>query len=160
METTNWLPIILGIGLLAYGFFVIFKYKQLFKKEHELLDVKIEQLETVLRQGDQMIQELNNLSDYVVNRVEEANNQLVDILSSLDEKMKNASNTILDLESHTDEMCNYLDENNDDVSFLSVTNPKHLEAMKLVQQGYSERDIARELGLGQTEVKLLIGLKK
>ncbi len=158
--TTNWLPLILGIMLLAYGFFVIFKYKQLFKKEHELLDTKMEQLETMLQQSDQMIEELNNLSDYVVNRVEQANNELVEILSSLDTKVENATNTISDLESHTDETTNYSDENNDDASLLSVTNPKYLEVMKLVQLGYNEREIARELGLGQTEVKLLVGLKK
>ena len=184
METVAGILLVFSIMICIYALMTIRRYKKSFQTELTVFETKMQQLETMLNNSDEMVNELNNLSDYVVVRVEEANTQLVNTLSTLDEKVKSGSELIEDLEVqlelHNDllvqsaEICEQLPDGvgtEAKKGFESIgvrrssngrisINPKHAEALKLSEEGMGIREIARKLDIGQGEVQLLLGLKK
>ncbi|NLY42490.1 MAG: hypothetical protein GX066_00620 [Clostridiaceae bacterium] len=139
------------------------------------MEDKIKHLEEMLEQADLMVNELNNVSDYVATRVERENNSLLKTMDELKEKMKEVEKLKAGLNDQVVQ-CGHLIEqyketinnmNNkyainveENLSKRIPLHPKYNEVMRLAEKGNSIKDIARELHIGQGEVKLLLGIKK
>lgn len=162
-----------GMVICFYALAVVRRCKKTFQTEIEVFESKIKSLEETLRQSDEMVEELNNLSDYVAARIEEANTKLVKTLTLLDEKIDSGSDVLQNLDEQLQIHQELLGKSREIVDKISesghivvkpmdrkTNNPKHAEAIKLAEEGLTVREIAKQLNMGQGEVKLLLGIQR
>ncbi|MDK2798552.1 MAG: hypothetical protein PWQ70_171 [Clostridiales bacterium] len=186
MQYFSWIVILIMVNICCFLFF-IYGYRKTIQKNATLLDSKIEQLEKLLDNADQMVNELNQLSDYVAFRIEESNEKLIQTLANLDVKIESGAeldnNLNKKLMQHKDLLAEFTQtyeqlenlplpgENNSKVendclashaenaSKQYTLHPKYIEALEMAQSGTDIREISRKLNLGQGEVQLLLETK-
>jgi DNA-binding NarL/FixJ family response regulator len=146
------------------------------------LEKKANQLEKTLESADQMVHELNNLSDYIVSHVEDSNIIYEKSLNNLNDKIRDGDKLaqrlrqLIDeckisedqlmhirtlLENNDESKSNFSDESKpQQCELLSFSNSKYIEAANLSQQGLSIREIAHRLNMGQEEIRLVLGTRK
>lgn len=184
MKGMEWLAFSVGVMISVYGFIAMRKCKRTFSSGLTILDDKIKELDDLLQQSEAMVHELNNLSDYVADKVESENAKLLHTFSCIDEKTQTAAKKVEEIEVQVElhnelilkasELYTHL-KAYDEIFLQSqsntstdtakshtpkITNHKHIEAIKMAKQGIDVREIAKTLDVGQGEVKLLLGINK
>ncbi len=83
----GWVLGSISIATIIYvlGFIMILTYKRDKVKE---MDEKLNALNNILDSCDKMIDELNNLSDYIITNIEDKSSKLVDLSEQADKKIK------------------------------------------------------------------------
>jgi len=135
------------------------------------IDERRYELEQVIEDAEQLLTELNNFSSYIVNRLEEKQQSIEELLNKADEKIGFHYKT----ESRSDSLCqekqtisNYEPKKENvqasetgvySVSemkgkLISLDDRKH-EIIKLYKKGISSTDIARMLNMGKGEIELI-----
>lgn len=176
-----WTVVAVAVTVLIFGFFLVIRFKLLLNKKVEIISKKVKQLEEVMDSADVMINEINNLSDFVTERIEKANKKLSLSIKEIDEKILKSEEIIKkigDINAHCKEVIEKYNDIN--TSFTPIITPqnsgnankelnirvnkKPIDKQKLVldllKEGKNNRDIAKELSMGQREVELIIGMNK
>ena len=85
METLILVSVSLATIIYILGFIMIFTYKRDKIKD---MDEKLEALNNILDSCDKMVDELNNLSDYIISNIEDKSSQLNEHIHEADRKIK------------------------------------------------------------------------
>lgn len=93
MESLVLISISIATILYVLGFIMLFRYK---RDKIRILEEELEALNNLLDGCDKMVNELNNVSDYVVSNIEEKSNELKKLIKKADNKIKDIN---IDLES-------------------------------------------------------------
>ncbi|HHW30474.1 MAG TPA: hypothetical protein GXX20_02190 [Clostridiaceae bacterium] len=141
------LAIIMPVFLLAE--------RRILKKLLRVLEEKNAQLLETIKDADEMLDELNRLSDYIAELLDGKKNELIKqkdeyvlpIETEVENEIENEVETGIDIEA---------DEG------LSFNQEKqlHKEVYELLEKGMSCEEIARKLNRGKGEVQLIIDMKK
>lgn len=155
---------IFGIVLIIVSIILIMLDK---KKDADYIEkMKEEELELsrVISDSEQMLEELNRFSDYVINQVDKRSSQLGDMLKKFDEKMEEIEGEIGCREREeqiaatvTYDTFSKTVEEQDNAKYGYI-NSRHREVIDLVEKGMSDTDIARALNMGKGEVQLILGM--
>lgn len=227
MNSIAYIIILISSLLYATGLIALFLYK---RDKIKYLAEEIDALNNILDSSDKMVNELNNLSDYVTTNIEDKTKELKILLNIADEKIKDLklsenykfrpSNEIpsqkssKNTQSSTQNDFGHLLEDigkikkpefdkidpprkpfsavvgayesnkvlyddhknsenvvdNNGVQSTSKVEPKdkskdnvitkEAQIEKLLEEGYSTSEIAKQLGIGMGEIELIMGLKK
>lgn len=80
-----YFSITLSIFLYVIGFVILFRYK---RDKIKYIDEQLEAINNILDTCDNMVHELNNLSDYITTNIEDKSLMLKELLSEVDRKIK------------------------------------------------------------------------
>jgi DNA-binding NarL/FixJ family response regulator len=115
-----------------------------------------------------MINELNNLSDYIVTQIDEKNMQLSTIYQEVEERLKkydHITKTIdvqkidtkgVELQKEKTKEKDYNEDSSKGLDKSSV----YYKILDLSNQGYNVNDIARQLNIGKGEIQLILGINR
>lgn len=160
--------------------------KKVFKVVKDF-DQKKSELIDIINDAEQMIEELNKFSDYIVTQMDLKDEELRSNLKKADEQIRNIGLRAQQIDIHEKVPANekiVFDLNNDmainDIdynSFPAITfeeskqndrrnekvvpiNNKYSEVLKLSRDGYNESEIAKKLKIGKGEIQLILGINK
>lgn len=111
------------------------------------------ELAELIVSAEGMLNELNSLSDYVVNQIEEKNMELYTVYNEADSKINEYKNVLEEA------------KNKNIVRFPNRVAPigntsKRNEIMEMLNNGMNVSEVSRLLKMGQGEIQLIIGMKE
>ena len=151
MVYATFFCIITGI-LFVISTFRMVSVKKWMKVQIKILENKKDELEEVVNSSSDMVNELNNISDYVATMIASKTEELNNTVKTVDEKLEECRM-----------MFNRVEENKV-VEFPvknisnNVMHSKKSEIEELYNEGYSAEEIARELNVGRGEIELMLGM--
>lgn len=126
--------------------------KKWMKMQIKILDSKKQELDELIDSSSDMVNELNNVSDYVAgligNRTEELNNTI----KTVDERLEECR--ILFEQTKQENIVEFPSKNISE----NVTHSRKSEIEELYNEGYSVPEIARTLKVGKGEIELMLGI--
>lgn len=142
---------IIGFGLIIFAFFI--------KSGHSSMDSEFNNIENIIEtlnksvsEADNYMDEMSKLSEVIFKEMEEKYQELLFLYQMLDDKQASIKSTDkIDVQSKPEAET----KNNH-----TYNNPKLKEINKLKSQGLSYAEIAKQLNMGQGEVKLIAELGK
>ncbi|MDQ2085864.1 hypothetical protein RBH29_05360 [Herbivorax sp. ANBcel31] len=174
----------MGILLMVISLVWIAFDKKKYLDSENVLEEKKEMLVSVISDAEQMIEELNNLSDYVVSNISEKRQEVIDTIEKADKKIKEIKeekiSTKVDgtyfseankspIDNKNTVFRNILSEEKDvaksfakskvEKKVVSINN-RHKEVIDLSQSGLNETQIAKKLNMGKGEIQLILGINK
>lgn len=106
-----WVLVITLILLnVIHSFILSHQYRRWIRKGMEHFEDKRKQLEEIVESADMMVHELNNISDYVTTHIEQANNNIMQSIKDLDEKMNTAREMVKGLDTKIEELHQAMDQ--------------------------------------------------
>lgn len=171
------MTLIIGILLVTICTALIIYDRKKFVALIRLVDEKEHQLSDIISDAELMIEELNNLSDYVINEIEQKNTEfkeniqsyqkeindisekteelleLINKVSSNHEMKENEIIRMTEVTSETDSMDEIVSLNN---KYIEAINSKYKEVIRLYNEGLEETEIARRLNMGKGEIHLVL----
>lgn len=168
--------LLLFIGVLMTFFQLIYLTagKHSLSKSMKLLADKQNELENVLKDADIMVDELNNISDYIV--------QIVDVKTSEVERVMELSDERAKYLQSIEQMNKIVAENKKNIGNSSHSNAqiisnknkpvtnrndkiiafgtKHAQVLSMSDDGLNDAEIARNLNIGKGEIELIRGMNK
>ena len=111
------------------------------------------ELAELIVSAEGMLNELNNLSDYVVNQIEEKNMELYTVYNEADSKINEYKNVLEEAKNK-----NILKFPNR-VAPMGNTNRRN-EIMQMLNSGMNISEVSRLLKMGQGEIQLIMGMKE
>lgn len=153
---------ILGILLILGAILLIMMDKK--KSLDYALRVEEEKNELikVVADSEQMLEELNRFSDYVINQVEKKSSQLEALLHQCDETLSKPVAEVQRVNSvevkeavapaAPDQMMGSEQRKSE------AQNNRHKEVLELIEKGMSDAEIAKALNMGKGEVQLILGM--
>ncbi len=149
--------ILIGVICVIVSVFLYILDKK--RSENELADVdkKLNEITEAINDAEQIVIEMNNFSDYLLEKIDSKVNDLEKKLECCDSmKEKNASNIDIRLGKDNFELENVGNQKQEEC--LSFSD-KHKKVNSLKDQGLDDIGIAKELDLGIREVRLILGMK-
>lgn len=127
------------------------------RDEEKKLDEKKKELIEIIADAEQIIEELNKFSDYIISQIDQKKDEMWKSLQMMSEQAKQ--------ENFVSEAVDSSDTKKRDVtdSTGKKTIPKdnkYLNVIKLSQKGMSSTEIARNLKMGKGEVQLILELNR
>jgi len=168
----NWLVYIcfgVGLALIAYALIVL-KDKPGAKNDFDMEKI-MEAMDRSINDADSTAMELTKISQSVVTEIDDKYQQLLYLYSLIEEKSeKLGSNTKQPqarIDVSIDESFNYQNKKTETTVKAvekgfdpRLVNDKYRSVFELYNKGLSVAEIARSLGIGQGEVKLVLELGK
>lgn len=112
-------------------------------------------------EADDTIEQLNGISKNILEEQEEKYKELLYLYQLIDEKKQELNNLYQNLNLDNQEDTSYKDLKIDDmISKFISTNPKFAQIVDLSAEGKTEVEIAKQLNIGQGEVKFILEFKK
>lgn len=110
------------------------------------------ELAELIVSAENMLNELNGLSDYIVNQIEEKNMELYTVYNEADSKINEYKNVLEEA------------KNKNIVRFPNRVTPigntsKRNEIMEMLNNGMNISEVSRVLKMGQGEIQLIMGMK-
>jgi len=179
--------IFLGMALIVVSVIWIYIDRKRFESFEKRIDKKKEELKAIISDADEMVEELNRFSDYIINQLDIKNEEVLNNikkyeqkLSSINEKVNNSglvkeaevklvvngnrSDLIIDsLEAMGLEKTAVQKESPQEKKYekvIPINNSKHRKVLELASQGLNEVEIARNLKMGKGEIQLILELNK
>ena len=169
MESFFVYTVLVGIFVVCFALiWMVVEKKNAHDYRLEIEERKYE-LQRVIEDAEQLLYELNNFSGYIVDRLEEKQKQIEELMVKADEKIGNSAGTTFKktadvhigsfAEKNTGKI--QAEDEGDKVQlspkkgkFISLDERKH-EVMKLYNKGISSTEIARMLNMGKGEIELI-----
>lgn len=126
----------------------IVSVKHWMKSQIQVLEDKKKELDELIYSASDMVNELNNVSDYVATTVGQKNDEFNKNIKVIDDKL----NEIREVFNQNSKVVNF-----PHISEV-VVHSKKSEIEELYNDGYSVSDIAKELGVGKGEIELMLGI--
>lgn len=156
--------IFVGFGLIIFS---VFRKESTYKINVEEAKAVQEDLNVAIEDADGAINELNGLCSNAFDEFEEKYQELLFLYQMIEEKKNNSSlNIKVDNENTKAEKKSAKEKtvsskkNENKTRKSNYANPKLSDILKLQKQGLSIAEIAKELNMGQGEVKLIAELGK
>lgn len=172
----GWLIDSVSIALIVIMAFLTTKYvyeKRKVRAYFQRLEESRNSLEDLFDEGEKMIQELNRFSEYIVARIDVKNAEIWSSIKKLDEKVDESERRIRIIKVEADRMQSDLKAalvrgkvgpgagiNEGRVKKVIPINSRYRDVLKLAANGYSDTEIAKKLGMGKGEIKLVLDLCK
>lgn len=156
--------ILVSLGMIAYD------RKKGYDYSTKLIDKK-EELEAIISDADQMINEMNKFSDYIVTQMELKNEEMSTSLKVFEEKYNqlNTRNSQSNMEStavqqmavNADSVISQVNKIHHKINEKVVPiNNKYKRVIQLSEKGISDTEIAKSLNMGKGEVQLILEMNK
>jgi hypothetical protein len=165
-------------------------FRSIYNMYSKNIDDKKKELENIIGDAQDMIDELNRFSDYIVKNIDAKNQELLESIRLYDEKINTVN------EKHIKENRHYLEEsdifeaseidiendmiksldlksdgidknisnkNNDKIKknkVISIKNNKYKQVIEMSKKGIDSTQIARDLKMGKGEIELILGLNR
>lgn len=179
--------IFIGIILVVISFvWIIYDRKKAYDYSKDVDNKKAELL-VVMKDAEEMIEELNSISGYILDNMDSKSNEIKDTLSSADKKIKEIKLVAAQKSEHIkNESIKAVNENNisgncrevigiqaiqlknftEEFNSLKNAKPKaravgssrYREVIKLSESGLGETEIAKKLNIGKGEIQLILGM--
>lgn len=174
---------ILSILILIFTVILFAVSKRWSTREISKIDRKKKEVEDIIDSADQMIDELNRFSDYMLQCMQDKAKEAEAILEDLDNKI-NTRRALVGNQAEKDSSRTIIPFSNKNVSpnfgkVSSYTNmkvssipkvkssdstyyfsPKSRQIISLAEDGLGEAEIAKKLNIGRGEIQLVLGMKK
>lgn len=158
-----------GIMLMIVSLVMIaYDRKKAYDYSAKLSDKK-EELEIVISDADQMINEMNKFSDYIVTQMELKNNEITTNLKVFEDKYNQLNNKIIesniedviitDVAVNGSSVENYKIHSKSKDKVIPINN-KYKRVIQMSRNGISDTEIAKSLNMGKGEVELILGMNK
>lgn len=197
--------IVLGIVLIIVALVGIAYDRKKTRDAFESIDAKRDELTGIVNDAELMIDELNRFSDYIVTQMDIKNEEMNNMLKSVEERIGNikgrlneSSETVqipvdmvvngngsdilikskiekiqqeieepeetvvkqeIKITNNRSAISSYKTQSNYKNNVIPI-NSKYAEVLMLSQEGLSEIEIAKKLGMGKGEVELVLGMNK
>jgi hypothetical protein len=156
--------ILVSLGMIAYD------RKKGYDYSTKLIDKK-EELEAIISDADQMINEMNKFSDYIVTQMELKNEEMSTSLKVFEEKYNQLKtmNSQSNMESiAVQQMAAIANSGISQVNKIQhkinekvvPINNKFKSVIQLSEKGISDTEIAKSLNMGKGEVQLILEMNK
>jgi ATP/maltotriose-dependent transcriptional regulator MalT len=134
-----------------------------------LLEKKKDELSGIISDAEQMIEELNRFSDYVVTQIDLKNEQLWNNFNKLDKLVKQKTDHLVKELQRFPDVGMALDSSS---SFQEVStenkaqekiipfNNRYRDIVNLANKGLTDTEIARKLKMGKGEIQLILEICK
>lgn len=151
MVYATFFCIITGI-LFVISTFRMISVKKWMKVQIKILENKKQELEEMVNSSNDMINELNNISDYVATMVSSKTEEFNEVVKTVDEKLEECRMLFNQVE--VSKVVEFPTKN---IS-SNVTHSRKSEIENLYNEGYSVNEIAKELKIGKGEIELMLGI--
>ncbi|MDP4182054.1 MAG: hypothetical protein Q8942_13320 [Bacillota bacterium] len=177
--------IFIGIVLIIISFiWILYDRKKTFDYTKGVDDKKAELL-SIMKDAEEMLDELNKLSGYIADEMEVKNSELKSVSDLVDEKIKEINSLTAEINEakkyinenkvkenvrevigiQAMQLKNFTEEINTEKNAKSKVksisaNGRCGEVIKLSQSGLGETEIAKKLSMGKGEIQLILGLGK
>lgn len=128
--------------------------KKWMKVQIKILEKRKEELDELINSSSDMVNELNNVSDYVAELIGSRTEALNDAVKTVDEKLEECRRLFEDTKQ---EKIVAFPINKNNIS-EAVTHSRKRDIEELYNLGYSISDIASELHVGKGEIELMLGI--
>lgn len=170
--------VLLFIGVLMSFFQLVYLTagKRSLSKSMKILNEKQDELENILNDAELMVEELNKISDYVVQQVDTKSGELQNVVSVANDRIKYLENIKeIQKESETAKsgvekmFVNYSSVKPDAVKSKNTTvkndkiisfGAKHAQVLNMSHNGLNDSEIAKNLKIGKGEIELIRGMDK
>ncbi len=175
--------IFIGILLVIMSFvWILYDRKKAYDYTKNVESMKAALL-SVMKDSEEMIEELNRISGYIYESLDSKTNEIQDVLLSVDEKIaelkslnieksksikdaadnktKESSREVMGIQAI--ELKNFTEEfnslkNSKSKSKGIALNSRYKEVINLSQSGLGETEIAKKLNIGKGEIQLVLGM--
>lgn len=197
--------IVLGIVLIIVALVGIAYDRKKSRDAFESIDAKRDELTGIVNDAELMIDELNRFSDYIVTQMDIKNEEMNNILKSVEERIGNIKGRLnesaetvqipvdmvvngngsdvlvkgkiekiqqeieepeeavvkqeMKITNNRSAISSYKIQSNYKNNVIPI-NSKYAEVLMLSEEGLSEIEIAKKLGMGKGEVELVLGMNK
>ncbi len=197
--------IVLGIVLIIVALVGIAYDRKKSRDAFEGIDAKRDELTGIVNDAELMIDELNRFSDYIVTQMDIKNEEMNNVLKSVEERIGNIKGRLnesaeavqipvdmvvngngsdvlvkskiekiqqeieepeetvikqeVNIPSSRSAISSYKIQSNYKNNVIPI-NSKYAEVLMLAEEGLSEIEIAKKLGMGKGEVELVLGMNK
>ncbi len=197
--------IVLGIVLIIVALVGIAYDRKKSRDAFESIDAKRDELTGIVNDAELMIDELNRFSDYIVTQMDIKNEEMNNVLKSVEERIGNIKGRLnesaeavqipvdmvvngngsdvlvkskiekiqqeieepeetvikqeVNIPSSRSAISSYKIQSNYKNNVIPI-NSKYAEVLMLAEEGLSEIEIAKKLGMGKGEVELVLGMNK
>ncbi len=197
--------IVLGIVLIIVALVGIAYDRKKSRDAFESIDAKRDELTGIVNDAELMIDELNRFSDYIVTQMDIKNEEMNNVLKSVEERIGNIKGRLnesaeavqmpvdmvvngngsdvlvkskiekiqqeieepeetvikqeVNITSSRSAISSYKIQSNYKNNVIPI-NSKYAEVLMLAEEGLSEIEIAKKLGMGKGEVELVLGMNK
>lgn len=171
----------LGIILIVSAFIWILADRRKTGEDVKRLEEKKNELVQVIEDSEQMLEELNKFSDYIVTRVNEKNEELNSTLQTIESKLAQSNIHETDINQKNlekEETLHEIDSQTEDIQKPQIytdysqahavktrtrekvipINSKHREVLNLASKGLQDEEIAKTLNIGRGEIRMILGL--
>ena len=178
---------VLAIFVLLLSMVFLIIVRKWSAREIKRIDKKKNEIEEMLLSADQMIDELNRFSDYMIGHIEEKVQEAEKLISQIDDKIDNRQIAVQDklistkrVEEKLQNLKNQEEKANAKTIIpftnkASVVNPgkmqmytrtgtigaglKTKQIISLAENGLDEAEIAKMLNVGRGEIQLILGMR-
>lgn len=149
------IAVLIGMGLILFSFFTYENNSQPNATNYIEVDNTIKALDASINEADSAAEELDKMAKSVFEEFDGKYQELLFLYTLIDEKKrditesyrKNPSESTIKTDVTIDEA-------------YQIQNPKHEQIYDLQKQGYTVTEIAKNLNMGQGEVKLIMEMGK
>lgn len=127
--------------------------KKWMKVQIKILESKKQELDELVISSGDMVNELNNVSDYVAGLIGNKTEELNDAIKTVDERLAECRN-LFEQAKIEENIVEFPSKNISD----NVTHSKKEEIEGLYNEGYSVSEIASELKIGKGEIEFMLGI--
>jgi ATP/maltotriose-dependent transcriptional regulator MalT len=175
-QLVNWLVNVISIFLIIIMTSLTvrnFYDRKKLKSYADRIEENKNLLEDLIADGERMIDELNRFSEYIVTRIDVKNTEVWTSIKKLEEKVAEAERRIRVIKMEADRVQSDLQGTlvrarfgvansiNDDKRKQRKVIPmrgRYKDVLKLAANGYSDTEIAKKLGMGKGEIRLVLDL--
>ena len=166
-----FITMLIGIAFIAFSWFMPKKEDKSYSTDYLEIENTIRAVDQSVKEADSAIENLNRLSTSVFEEFEQKYQEILFLYSLMDEKKKEiadiyakplpstSSESDSGVETPSEEPVLVLEQERL-TPVAPLRHPNYDEIMKLSDEGMPVAEIAKELDMGQGEVKLIIELGK
>lgn len=155
IQISLFVAIILGIGLVIFSLLTFSNQSNNKSFGDYEIENSMKALNTSLEEVDSAMLELDKMSKTIFEELDTKYQELLFLYTLIDEKKKEVAEIYSTQKLPQKEIVTSVDKDSN-----TYKNPKLHEINNLLNEGLSISEIAKELNMGQGEVKLIIGLGK
>jgi len=160
MQIAGIALMVVGIICILYALIVFSKSRPPVVNEDYLERSILSSIGDKTNEIDKTIDEFDKVSGEVLTQLDEKYNELLFLYSLIDDKKTEVAKQRDAEPQIAKKLSEFAELSQTSTVGKRFKNAKHDEVKKLIEQGISVADAAKELGIGQGEVKLILELEK
>ena len=159
MQIAGIVLMVIGIMCILYALIVFSKNKPSVNEDYLERSI-LSSIGDKTSEIDKTIDEFDKVSGEVLTQLDEKYNELLFLYSLIDDKKAEAAGQRDNEPQIAKKLSEFAELSQTSSAGKQFKNAKHDKVKKLIEQGISVADAAKQLGIGQGEVKLILELGK